>query len=825
MNKPLLAILMILLLKSPESYGQRSHDQQLWLITAKISVNSTYRRDTVSSFKVTGMQSDKEFHQSAQTSASATVSAVVENQAENPLTEFMYTTDGGEPISINVSGKGTRTSSDRSSETINGKLYSADKRNDHVSGAALPNPGIQFSYSKDYKMASISVKINANGNSDAQTYFDEWKDYGGPIENYLIWCDGGCTYPDDKNCKISKTGNSYTASWSSKEIKKANTSNGIEYRTTETNLNITVVPYKESEKPSVTLAGCTNPGIGETSTVTATATPEGGSFKFWAEPGDMIKVTANDATATLTGQTPGKGVLMVEYTAPGGKTAQTSLEASCVKIESYNGGKAIPQIALYDINGKKTNGILTIPVTGQPFNAAELVKFEPSNPAVLSAVNNGNEVTLQGIKTGQTTLQAKTKCGTATGPAVDVEVVNCDDETIDRLEKMKKAAIENLVAAAKDLQSAAGSKEFEKARDELVSSYVELLAKIGLTITTQGKTTGIVTKVEKGKEVISEVIPRAAQVADYGSAFAELVGSSNLEEFAGNVAKPTSGEAFERAVKLKFGEVTEGLYGKSLGAIIGLAEVYQATDKFYNNVGQLVHHEDMIEKFQKNLELRDNELKVIRSRQQFCGKKQAKTNNDDIPLADLKPLPGEKAPKQEPSPKTEPPKVEQPQSKESGTKPPSTKDDVKVETEPPKNPPRQVGLPYEPDDCGCNQSKSLTVSAADFSTISAGIQNLSKCAKDFQTASLSDYKLALQELSTLTESLNKLLATDAAAFLVKAKESKPKLDSLVARIRAYDKAGNTFLKSTEKCPDNISTSMDIFKSVEQVTIDSINTNY
>jgi len=575
----------------------------------------------------------------------------------------------------------------------------------------------------------------------------------------------------------------------------------------------------------VEIIGCTELGLEEESVVTAKAAKEGGTYRFWAEPREMFTIETNGSSATLRGSSPGRGTLYVEYTSADGNKTEAKKEALCVQVETYNDGQIIPQIPLFDIDGKKLDGILSIPVDINPNDAADLLSYIPADPALLTAVGLGNAITLQGILPGKTTIQATTNCGITTGPAVEVEVVNCDDETIDRLEKMKKAAIENLVAAAKDLQSVAGSKEFEKARDELVSSYIELLAKIGLTITTQGKTTGIVTKVVNGKDVISKAIPRAAQVADYGSALSEMIGSGNLEEFAGNVAKPTSGEAFERAVKLKFGEVTEGLYGKSLGAIIGLVEVGMATDKFYNNVGQLIHHEDMVEKFQEILEKADKELKNIQRRQQLCGKKEVKSNDQDIPLADLKPLPKEPTAPTKPTPKAEDSPAQNPQPNEPTSNDQTADDQVLIDPEFPKPPSRQVGLPYEPSDCGCDKTKDLTVKSTDFSTLGTGLKNLGECVQQFRSTLLTDCQQALEELSTLTQSLSTTLQTDAATFLVKAKESKPQLDSLVNRVKAYDEAGNVFLNKMEKCPESITTGMEILQSVEKITVESLKLKY
>jgi hypothetical protein len=84
----------------------KSEDRGLWLITVKISYNLTYQRDTVDSFDAGGKIWTKEFHQSARENASGTITAVVENQAENPAKDFLYHSDSGDPVNILVTGSG-----------------------------------------------------------------------------------------------------------------------------------------------------------------------------------------------------------------------------------------------------------------------------------------------------------------------------------------------------------------------------------------------------------------------------------------------------------------------------------------------------------------------------------------------------------------------------------------------------------------------------------------------------------------------------------------------------------------------------------------------
>jgi len=105
------------------------------------------------------------------------------------------------------------------------------------------------------------------------------------------------------------------------------------------------------------------------------------------------------------------------------------------------------------------------------------------------------------------------------------------------------------------------------------------------------------------------------------------------------------------------------------------------------------------------------------------------------------------------------------------------------------------------------------------------MKNLGDCVENFRSTSLTDYDKTLHELSALTDSLSTTLKTDAGAFLVKAKESKPRLDEIVTRVKSYDKAGSEFLKKMDKCPDSVSSGMEIFQSVEKITVDSIKTKY
>lgn len=800
------------------SFGFNPDGEQLWLITAKISHNTTYKRDTTLSLLESSLKWENEYHQSARETSGGTISAVVKNQAENQVQDFLYTTESGEaPLSLVVTGNGSKSESLNKRETIDGVLVSADIRTDEVSGTAYPNATLYFEYSADNKSFEVGISIKAVGSYNGRMYsggkgFGEWKDYGGDYKNYGLSCTGGGDALTDKNCTLTKTGKGYQGSWKKTETKKLKTSNGLAFTTSETTIEITVEPYKASDKPEVTLIGCTDLEVGGESMLVASGKPFGGTFRFWVEPSSMMSVDNDGSSANLTGMSPERGTIYVEYTTPDGKTAQTSQPASCVKVESYNEGQPIPKIGLFDIDGRKKSGILTVPVDAQPANAAELVKFVPADPGVLTAVGTGNEVTLQGIAPGKTTLQAKTKCNENTGPVVDVEVANCDDETLATLERMKKVAMENLVEATEQLQKTAGSPEFEKARDELVSSTRELLAKAALTIIANGKSPTTAIKV-------------AAEIADKGAALSEIIASSNPEEIKDNIGKTASGDSFEKIVEKQFGEKVGDLWGKSLSAAIGVVEVQQAAKKFGDIIGEILKHEDELEALDKNYESALRNLESITKRQQFCKSGTKPPQPIEPQKPDPTPKPKDPTPPKEPTPKTEPTKGEQPNPTEPTPPKPPSDDEPPGDPEPPVVPPKQVGLPYEPADCGCGKTKDLTIKSADFAALGVGIKNLGECVEDFKTTSLNDYQLALQEMSALTDSLSTSLKTNAEAFLVKAKASKPRLDELITRVKSYDKAGTEFLNKMEKCPESVTTGMEIFQSVEKITIDSIKTKY
>jgi hypothetical protein len=576
------------------------------------------------------------------------------------------------------------------------------------------------------------------------------------------------------------------------QISRTNVASGSgedEHLTVKLSVKMTVSATAEA-----TLEGCSEFGEGEIGTVTASGDPDGGTYEFRVEPSDLMSVDANGASAELTGSRPGRGTLYVEYTAPDGATAEASKPASMVRINDYNGGEAIPQIPLYDINGKKMSGNLTIPYSSEPDEAYELVDFVSGNPSIFSVAASADNLDLQGLKPGKATLEAKDNCGNTTGPTVEVEVVNCNDETIARLEKQRQAATENLQIATKELQSIAGSKEFEKARDDLVGSTIDLLAKVGLTIISGGKTTG--------------AVKTAAEIADVGAGLSDMLASGSHEEFFVNGVKAAAGK----------------IWGETVSTLIGLTEVAQAADRFYENIGEIKLHENALKSALESYEKALKALEDVVRRQEICKGDKTQPQQQEKPKTDQTPEPTKPAPPKEPEPKTDtPPSKELPP--EEPTTPEPGDEEPPVPPTTPTGETRQVGLPYSPEECDCEESKSIGLSSAGFSALQAGIKNLGDCVEKFNSISVTDYSSTLKELAALADTLKAAADEDPAIFGVKAKEAKPQLDSLIERTKSYDEAGKTFLKQFEKCPESVSAGMDVLKSAMTVTVDSIKTKY
>ncbi|RPJ54403.1 MAG: hypothetical protein EHM23_29100, partial [Acidobacteria bacterium] len=498
-----------------------------------------------------------------------------------------------------------------------------------------------------------------------------------------------------------------------------------------------ITPYDESKKAKVTLAGCTELGVGQQGTVTAKGEPPGGSYRFWAEPASALGVQAQGATAQITGASPGRATLRVEYSAPGGKTGQNSQSVTCVQLDSVNGGQPVPKIGIYDENGKRTSATKSVPVSVQPADAGDLILYKPADPGILTALGQGSEVVLQGVRIGKTTFQASTKCGGPLGPVTAVEIVACDDEVLAALAREEKALQEALQEAQKIEARIREGKQFQDA-DNIGESTADLLIKTG------GLIIGTLAGGRGGPQGI------AADIYGYGS----------------NVRDALKGDA-ESVTTATLQTMVQTSQSKVKATIAGAIETLQAAWKFGTDLGALEGVAIQLEEIQRWMDHWHRRMQNLNYRKKLCREK----GEPPPPVPDpVPPKPKPERPKPDPVPPvtTQPPtEVDVPKEPdEPPTEPPSPP--------PPTTPLSQPGLPYNPGECGCKKLAQipsperstrggqtqktakppvLAATGATTPQISQGLKNLGRCVEEFSKGPLTQYQQTLNEWDAVFSAL------------------------------------------------------------------------
>ncbi len=560
----------------------------------------------------------------------------------------------------------------------------------------------------------------------------------------------------------------------------------------------TISPYDESKNAHVTLAGCTELGVGQQGTVTAKGEPAGGTYRFWVDPSSTLGVAGQGATAKISGAEPGRATLGVEYSAPDGKTGKTSQPVTCLRLDSLNEGQPIPKIGLFDESGKKTEATRSVPVSVQPEGAGDLLVYKTANPGMLTVVGQGTEVLLQGLRKGKTTFQATTKCGGPTGPVAEVEVVGCDDEVMKKLEEEAKIVDENLKQAFEEDAHIRESEEFEEA-EKIGEATGELLLKTGSMII--GTLSG----------GASHSVHTAAQIWEYGNIIHDGMKGGDSAATAGLLATVTAAKMAVAGAIITGVETLKAAteFGKSLGAMEGVADQLEANNKWIDHWRQM--KEDVVR------------------RQKIC-----RTGGEPAPPPPTEPPTKKEPPKKDPQPKKDqPPRKDQPPVK---TEPPTTEPPSEPPGEEPPSPPpptstpRHFGLPYDEGQCSCKagggkgqtiglgkvgptgpshagqagksggKAPELGAKSGGPAEITQGLKNLGRCVQEFKDGPLAEYWKTLNEWDALLTELQTAASSSQPAT---AQGAITRLDSLLGRTQEFDKAGRAFYEGFEPCPGEV----------------------
>ncbi len=557
------------------------------------------------------------------------------------------------------------------------------------------------------------------------------------------------------------------------------------------------------EKPEVTIEGCSEMGIGESGQLTASGKPEGGSYRFWAEPSDVLTVQADGAIChTKRRLTRTRYHFRRIHQSGWSNSTDIQRTVACVKVESYNGGQPIPQVAFYDFDGKRLKGV-NVPVSIQPSDAADLLKYVPADPGILTVIGLGNEVVIQGIRQGKTTFQATTHCGGKTGPVIDVEVVNCDDETKAKLDEQARIVNEMLKELIREMERMVNSEEYKRAHGRILESTADLALKTStLIIGTLGGLPGA-----------DKAVTTASKISGIGSSLLDLLRSGNAGEQEVNMLKMTVELFGDNVVQGVFGTTEAMEAAKNFGDdLMGVENAAQKTADNYNSLDQLKR---VIDNLSYRMRLCASDPEQTASQEESAGEP-SQTPEDPTPKTDNPPV---KEPTVE-EPNPEEPKDEEPTDQEPGD------DGTEISPPPPTSEPTQVSLPFMPaDECGCNNSKEIGLSQEGFSSLQAGMKNLGECVNNFSEGPLNDYAKTLGEWQSVTDSLTNFIKLGAAGLEVAAKETIPHIESLLQRTQSFDEAGKAFVGEFKNCSESMNSIMEVLRTAETVTIDSIKTKY
>jgi hypothetical protein len=537
----------------------------------------------------------------------------------------------------------------------------------------------------------------------------------------------------------------------------------------------------------VELDGCFEVGEGGQGQVTAAGTPPGGTYRFRVIPPDVMKVQASGATATLTGGSPDKGTLFVEYSTTDGKTAEASHGVASVRLVSINGGAAIAEIPLYDIDQKKLPAVLEVPMKVLPEGAGDSLVFVPDDPSVVTLVNLGDAVAIQGLKEGRTAFQARFKCGGPFGPKFPVEIVRCDRETIAALDQKLRDAFENRRTAAKDFARAMNSRQFQEAADNLPASTIRLAWKtsllIGGTFSGFGKTT-------QGVKTVTDVAGKLDAFGDIVNDIATQPGAfDQIKNWAGLIAEFSENRWAQLIADAEDTMSTAVEVGNMIGDMVGQTERMAEAAKWMENWNRVI--EDTVR------------------RQKFCRKTEEPPSQENPPKED----PSKEPEKPGPKPKTDPKKTTPTPAPTTPETPTPPDPEPPGDTWPPPGPPRQVGLPYDAGDCECGKTLAISQNPAGFASINKGFGNLLDCVDRFQK-DLAGYTATLQEITVAVGKLDAATKAGGAALSAAAKEAAPAFKGFSTKVKGFGAAAKTFSDGFRICPDATKAGISFLQSAK-----------
>ncbi len=560
-----------------------------------------------------------------------------------------------------------------------------------------------------------------------------------------------------------------------------------------------------SSDPQIEFNACMHLAKGESRAVIARGTPEGGTYQFSASPRpmiDVIPIGGAPGQATVTGQTPGRGEFTASY-AVSGKSASKTVPASVVELLALDGSVGVKEIGLIDADGKPKPPV-KLAFRTAPAAAGDLIVFKPTNPAVVGVATGASEVTVQGVKLGESVITPETLCGTELKPNLVVRVVTCDKDTREALERRKRSARERNEAISRRVTDLLNDGEFERVEKEIADDVINLGIKTGESIVgalSMGQAKGIAVAEQRVAQMTPKQLRWLSGIKDSQKSIEAISTVYDLYDTTADLmdgldaAMMRAGgqmgddEAYEAAAKGVIAGVVKLIDKEALGLGKSFIEAGMAAAKMGRNVGVLAGVADRLAELDTQHDDVRREWERVAKLIRRCDKEVADDDVDLLPPRedDIEMLPPD-ARTRRPGDSRKPP-VKKPAPREIEVKPqpePTPPRDATPGPEPIKDPikppPTRVSLPL---------CKSASAKPADVATALRRTQSAYEAyAQRMQTAAQTTAEGPRRVLQQLKETVERgreavrkelpaLKAAHNQAFIALAREG----DAAIAQLR------------------------------------------
>ena len=488
---------------------------------------------------------------------------------------------------------------------------------------------------------------------------------------------------------------------------------------------------------AVAIDGCAHLVKGGIARLTAKGKPPGGVYSWSANPSALFNVSGSDETAIVLGEACGRATVEVVYRTPEGKIARGTLPGSVAEVRSVNGGVAVPQVGLRDENGKEAPPV-RIPLDQAP-PEGDLLSFPAADAGVATVVNEGPSLLIQGLHVGKTTAQAQTSCHDKTGPVLNLDVVRCTKETIDKMLEKEQKIQDQMTELMQNFQDLLSEPELKEANEKILQHAGNALlksAEVGFAAA------GAVTHLSEAAEVLDKLVS------------AVNVGTTSWSALQGN----------SEAILVTAAPYLIPVGGAMLALEYELYEAWHELTRDMTKIDSAAREGyELLAQWDR---LREEFKYQVDRREKICGKGK-KSEGDPPATTPAKPTPPQKQPQTSGDP--QPATPTQPSEPQRNLSEPSTIADPEFPTQAPRS-----GGFMIPQECGCNANKNSAWGSdvGGLKAVSADLARTKGCAQNFETG--------IQTFGQDMHKLSEAITQAQTAFGLSQNEGLPKLEAAIA---------------------------------------------